>query len=46
MRYRLTQPTTTTCMGVESLQEAIRSLGRSDRQRDTLYLSQKSEVKS
>ncbi|NET30103.1 7,8-didemethyl-8-hydroxy-5-deazariboflavin synthase subunit CofH [Okeania sp. SIO1I7] len=35
-----------TCMEVENLQEAIRSLGRSDRQRDTLYLSQKSEVKS
>ncbi|NEN93022.1 MAG: 7,8-didemethyl-8-hydroxy-5-deazariboflavin synthase subunit CofH [Okeania sp. SIO3H1] len=35
-----------TCMEVENLQEAIRSLGRSDRQRDTLYLSQKSEVRS
>ncbi|NER02807.1 MAG: 7,8-didemethyl-8-hydroxy-5-deazariboflavin synthase subunit CofH [Okeania sp. SIO3C4] len=34
------------CMEVENLQEAIRSLGRSDRQRDTLYLSQKLEVKS
>ncbi|GFZ94979.1 7,8-didemethyl-8-hydroxy-5-deazariboflavin synthase subunit CofH [Okeania sp. KiyG1] len=36
-----------TCMEVENLQEAIRSLGRSDRQRDTLYQpSQKSKFKS
>ena len=37
-----------TCMEVESLQEVIRSLGRSDRHRDTLYQvkSQKSKVKS
>lgn len=36
-----------TCMEVENLQEAIRSLGRSDRQRDTLYQpTQKSKFKS